>query len=353
MKRKLFLLVLAMVCLGLLSGCGCRHEWQEATCLDPKICTLCQETEGEALGHSWQEANCESPKTCAACALTEGDALGHDWQEATCQKAKTCSRCALTEGEPVAHRFSSWEVGETEMIRRCSDCAAEEKTAADWSVYLSDLLAGRWVCTEAEVLGDPLDLSVYFPQTPFLEVGADQSIRYFNGKTEHHGNMLFIKQTDKGDFCANVFQAVQDGTPQAGFAHQITREGAEEQEKIISYATVGSYTFAREPEEDALMRRAVTGSWKPVEAEHSQYAITFRDDYSFTIVIDGESFEGVWSPDNISEDINRYSYRLQYIRDNRWEFEFAWLTPAKAGETAEATISMRFDNDVFVDYTLE
>ena len=347
MKHRVSILVLAMVCLGVLSGCGCRHAWKEATCLEPKTCTQCQETEGEALGHSWQEVTCEAPKTCAACGLTEGTALGHDWQEATCRKAKTCSHCALTEGEPAAHRFSSWEVGETEMVRRCADCAAEETAAADWNVYLSDLLAGRWVCTEAEVLGEPLDLYVFFPQTPFLEVGEDQSIRYFNGKTEHHGTMLFLKQTDRGDFCANVFQAVQDGTPQASFVHQITRDGAEEQEKIISYASVGSYTFARESEVDEMRRREITGSWKPVKAEHSQYAVTFRDDYSVTIVIDGESFEGFWSVDNIS------GYSLRYVRNDRWEFRGAQLTPAKDGETAEATLSMWFDNDVFADFTAE
>lgn len=48
----------AILCLALilcLSGCACKHEWAEATCTEPKTCTKCGETEGEALGHNWGE----------------------------------------------------------------------------------------------------------------------------------------------------------------------------------------------------------------------------------------------------------------------------------------------------------
>ena len=54
--KKLALLVLVCTLL-LLSGCGCEHEWKEATCTAPKTCTLCQEVEGEALGHTWSNWN--------------------------------------------------------------------------------------------------------------------------------------------------------------------------------------------------------------------------------------------------------------------------------------------------------
>ena len=38
-----------------LSACSCRHEWTDATCTEPKVCSKCGETEGDALGHSWGE----------------------------------------------------------------------------------------------------------------------------------------------------------------------------------------------------------------------------------------------------------------------------------------------------------
>lgn len=34
----------------------CSHDWQEATCTTAKICSKCEETEGEALGHNWVPA---------------------------------------------------------------------------------------------------------------------------------------------------------------------------------------------------------------------------------------------------------------------------------------------------------
>lgn len=77
MKQKISGMILLIICVMLLSGCGCQHEWTDADCVTPRTCTLCQETESEALGHSWQEAICEAPKICTACDVTEGEALGH------------------------------------------------------------------------------------------------------------------------------------------------------------------------------------------------------------------------------------------------------------------------------------
>ena len=63
------------------SSCG--HDWQEATCTEPKTCARCHMTEGNPLGHDWKEATCTEPKTCKNCGETEGIALGHDWGEWT------------------------------------------------------------------------------------------------------------------------------------------------------------------------------------------------------------------------------------------------------------------------------
>ena len=101
MKRKLSVLILALVCLLAFIGCCFHSEWYAATCTDPKTCAKCGETEGEALGHTWVEATCTDPKTCTACNLTEGEALGHIWVDATTEVPKTCSTCSATEGERI------------------------------------------------------------------------------------------------------------------------------------------------------------------------------------------------------------------------------------------------------------
>lgn len=52
MKKYLYLALIVTCLAVLLAGCGCEHEWEDATCTAPKTCKLCEETEGEALGHT-------------------------------------------------------------------------------------------------------------------------------------------------------------------------------------------------------------------------------------------------------------------------------------------------------------
>lgn len=102
MKKAMFLF-LALALMFALAGCGHTHEWQDATCTEPKTCAEDGATEGEPLGHDWRDATCTEPKTCARCGETEGEPLGHDWQEATCTAPKTCARCGAMEGEALPH----------------------------------------------------------------------------------------------------------------------------------------------------------------------------------------------------------------------------------------------------------
>lgn len=53
--------------------------------------------------HTWVEATCEQPRTCSKCEKTEGDALGHHWTDATCTKARHCTVCSIQEGTPAGH----------------------------------------------------------------------------------------------------------------------------------------------------------------------------------------------------------------------------------------------------------
>jgi len=84
MKRCLMLAM--FVCLLFcLSGC-CSHDWQEATCTEPKTCAKCGATEGEALGHDYSEWQITVEPTYSA----DGE------------QAQTCSRCGdvVTEAIP-------------------------------------------------------------------------------------------------------------------------------------------------------------------------------------------------------------------------------------------------------------
>lgn len=106
MKKKLIYGLAFIGMSTLLAGCHMKHEWVEATCTEPRTCSVGGETEGEALGHTWVDATCTEPKICSVCGETEGEALGHTWAEATYETPKTCSVCSLTEGEPLPQPYA-------------------------------------------------------------------------------------------------------------------------------------------------------------------------------------------------------------------------------------------------------
>ena len=56
MRKKMVTGMLAVSLMFMMTGCCLSHGWQEATCTEPKTCSKCGETEGEALGHTWQDA---------------------------------------------------------------------------------------------------------------------------------------------------------------------------------------------------------------------------------------------------------------------------------------------------------
>lgn len=107
-RRRISFLGALCLLLALLTGCKCEHEWIDATCTEPKICSKCEETDGVSLGHAWREATCTEAKTCRVCKVTEGEALGHDWKDATCTEPKTCTRCLTTEGNTLGHSTGDW-----------------------------------------------------------------------------------------------------------------------------------------------------------------------------------------------------------------------------------------------------
>jgi len=104
MRKKLgLIIVMAASVIATLTGC-CKHEWQEATCVAPRTCSLCGKTDGEVVDHTWQEATCELPKTCAVCGATEGEPLGHKFSEAGYLTPAVCSVCGA-EGDVKPNYF--------------------------------------------------------------------------------------------------------------------------------------------------------------------------------------------------------------------------------------------------------
>ena len=141
-------LAMLMVCAVVLSGCGCKHVWAEATCEVPKTCIECGETEGEAPGHT------------ATAPVDEIDA--YRLIESTTVYCETCSGILAREEKQI-----------TTMARGLHMlCSAEEYTArmADWLKKVSEetmtieLLEqeGLPVCYIRDLQGNTLGIIAFY-----------------------------------------------------------------------------------------------------------------------------------------------------------------------------------------------
>ena len=99
------------------------HSWMDATCTDPRTCSVCGITDGNPLGHKWKSATCTDPSICSVCGAIEGEPLGHTWMDATCTDSSTCSVCGATEGEPLGH---TWIDATCTNPRICSICGVTD-----------------------------------------------------------------------------------------------------------------------------------------------------------------------------------------------------------------------------------
>ena len=200
MFKKVYLPLLCMVVFLslLLTGCGCKHEWKDATCDAPTICIKCDLTEGEALGHKWKEATCETSKICERCKKIGANALRHQWADATCETPKTCSVCQKTDGEALGHE---WADATCETPRTCSVCNKKEGEAQGhtWIPATTDAPKTCSVCnkTEGERLLDPRfnkeacqELIGIWGGTIILK-GEETGIEGFNGRLELSYTLTF------------------------------------------------------------------------------------------------------------------------------------------------------------------
>jgi len=110
MTKRLRLFIILFGIALLISGCCLSHEWQDATCMAPKKCAKCGETEGEPLSHTWIPATCTTAEMCNICNTTRGKELGHIWVDATCTDPKICLTCNTTEGTERGHQTTDWEL---------------------------------------------------------------------------------------------------------------------------------------------------------------------------------------------------------------------------------------------------
>lgn len=264
MKKRVFtLFVWTLAFLLVLSGCGeCKHEWQEADCLNAKICAKCQ--------------------------VVEGDALGHDWQPATCDVPETCARCGETRGEKLEHVYGQWVLGETDMTRTCLSCNAEETTEIDRELYWKQKLPGHW---DFYCLSDETEtIYSYEFKDGFLynnlHVDFENGSWWSNGDTYFDITVEFVEYQEADDIDAYSFTITftDDGAAQMMYY----MEDGEDCRVLMGYDNA-NYHFVKNQE----LVDALTGVWATIK-DGVITELVLNADRTFTADVAGEVFTGTW-----------------------------------------------------------
>lgn len=227
MKKTISLILALALCLSF-TACGHEHTWLEATCIEPRTCSECGETEGEALGHNWQDATCAEPKICSRCGETDGEPLAHDWREANYQDPSTCTLCGETKGEPLTPYFVTYGIDTMEVgvhydyetacgynpnVKTVGDLVVSDYTvdeyyygqkAKDGYEYrvaifeytFNDANFRKYACTVADLYGDYYDTGTADSSAVYDDDGNEiRTINYHGEEVECFFSQKVISQT--------------------------------------------------------------------------------------------------------------------------------------------------------------
>lgn len=315
MKRKSVFAILLLLCL--LSGCACRHEFQEADCTNPQQCAKCQEVQGQA--------------------------LGHDWTAADCTKAETCVRCGESRGEPLAHSFSEWTFAEADMRRSCNACGFSEIRELDRAVYLETLLTGCW--DGAFLLRGDEAYSAYDFTAPLdmLFFEADHGVSgHINGE-EVFGTweyLEYLEEEGQEDYIFTLY-TLDD------FQWKLVFSRREEEDLLYLLYPNGDQVLLQNLQ--ALAESIVAqGSWA-APGGAGMYQLTFQPDRTVTGYL-GQNFQGTWQlmPTQESYGVRHSGLYIRYAIAGQEVTLMATVLPIESQDSSAVftpgTIALRIQN---------
>ena len=191
MKKFLKVMMLLLVCVALLTACGeCDHDWDPATCEDPKTCSKCGETKGkpDEDAHEWEEDD-DGVMVCEVCGEEkeegededEGDEpvaeCDHDWVDATCEDPAYCSICGEEGEDALGHSYSRGS---------CTECGAADP---DWEADEPVASGDGFECTWEEYADNV--------NAVLAELGVDMIIEFYT--IDEDGDALYYVYDSKGN----------------------------------------------------------------------------------------------------------------------------------------------------------
>lgn len=287
MNRKPFILLLFFVFTLTLAGCSCQHEWTAADCLNPAVCTKCEET-----GQS---------------------ALGHDFIAATCLDPERCSRCGETKGTALGHRFGDWIIGDAEMTRSCAVCAEQESAEIDRELVLKQMLPGHWDFWSywtGMAIG-PYDLP-WNTIPSAIRAEEDGSIWFLNSNQVYEGSWKFesYEQLDNGG--SYLFHVEVNGE-NVGTMRLLDIHREDLPPQVMFFTNDGNYQVLRQ---NTPLEALLEGKTLVASTDGSVNYVTFDANRIASGDI-GSAFSGTWHLKPVGNRFGSpiWEVSVRYLRD--------------------------------------
>lgn len=127
LKKHILSILPIFLCIFLLSGCSCRHQWAQAACSDVQVCRECGQLQGSAqTGHDFS-----------------------DWQTEQDRNVRICTRCGLRETEPLPPEPET-QSAQAEAAGPREDPAAIGLWTSVWIEYNHQCLQGYQSCKKMD-----------------------------------------------------------------------------------------------------------------------------------------------------------------------------------------------------------
>ena len=333
------------------AGCG-----KQVSELEGDICPYCGYVRH---AHDWAPATCVSPKTCRVCGETEGspDPANHTGETeirndraATCQNTGytgdiCCASCGrvLEKGQGIPARGHQWDAGHTIIPATCTkpglarytctDCGAEKDEAVpvDPNHHAVVMYRGmkRATCTEAGYTGDTYCAacgktitvgSILFATGHDWQPATKQAPKTCRlcGKTEGEPLPSFnMEDMIVGNIvCFGTYPQTADGTDKTPIEWQVLEVDAENSKALL----ISRYGLDAKPYNEALTgvswATCTLRRWLNQAFLETAFMKTEQDIILMTVVDNGRS-QGYWSTDGGKNTEDRI-FLLSYAEASRY-----------------------------------
>ena len=194
-SKKITVIFISFLLALALSGCSCKHDWQDGTCQSPRICVLCGKTEGKVRAHKYVNTACHEPQGCVYCGTLEGIEYSHQWRD----NCKICIYCGY-DGRPADERFPDLLSAGLEERWALEAQLPAEPSAEDWeaifnaeyerlAVFKEDKLQDEQLQSAVLRYIKSLEASLAALEYFGTELWTD---KYHNGAYWEQANVLFL-----------------------------------------------------------------------------------------------------------------------------------------------------------------